>query len=238
MNCVIAVLRFFFGVVLWGEGYGSAYEVVAVTDGGTIRGEVLYAGPPVAMRTIEISKDQEVCGKTEKVEEAVVVGKGRGLENVVVFIADIQKGKGFLETSVVLDQRECRYSPHIVLTPIGRPLTIFNHDGILHSVHTHSVVNPAFNRAQSKFKTELVETFLQPETIPVTCDVHSWMNGWIVTQPHPYFAVTDAEGSFIFTQVPAGQYVLKFWHEVFGGWEESVVVDRGGETRVTSRLGQ
>src|SRR5262249_51351674 len=161
-----------------------------------IRGRVQYVGLSRSSQPVEISKDQAVCGKTEKRDESIIVGENQGLQNVVVSIVDIQKGKGFAGAKGVLDQRECRYNPHVVLTPVGIPLSILNNDEILHSVHTYSERNPAFNRAQSKFKKEISETFSYPETIKVTCDVHSWMAGWIIVQEHPYFSVTDLGGEF------------------------------------------
>lgn len=235
MKTRVIVLCGFF-LLSWGflnRQAGIAYEEVIVSKSGAIRGAVTYEGSPVLVQPIEISKDQDVCGKTEKVEESVVVGKDRGLANVVVFLSNIERGKGFSTANVELDQRACRYNPHIVLVPAGKPVTIRNPDGILHSVHTHSVLNPSVNRTQSKFKTELAETFVQPETIQVTCDVHSWMRGWIVVQPHPYFTVTNGEGGFLLTEVPVGEYLLKFWHETLGEKEVTIFVDEEKEIQVS-----
>lgn len=225
-NLTVTIGSFLFQALLC-PAHGYAYEATTVTDGGTIRGKVRYAGLSRNSQPVEISKDQAVCGKTEKRDESIVIGENQGLQHVVVSIVDIQKGKGFAETKGVLDQHECRYNPHVVLTPAGTPLLILNNDEILHSVHTHSEKNPTFNRAQSKFKKEMAEIFPYPETINVTCDVHSWMAGWIVVQEHPYFSVTDSSGSFELTQVPAGKYMLRFWHETFGKRELPINVEPG-----------
>jgi hypothetical protein len=209
----------------------TGYEVITVQNGGAITGVVTYTGDIPTPEKIEISKDQEVCGQTEKTTETLVVGENRGLRNVVVSITNISRGKAFEETAAILDQKDCRYAPHVVLTPLAKPLTILNSDGILHSVRTHSSQNPAFHKAQSKFKKAMVETFGQPEVIQVSCDVHSWMTGWIIVQDHPYFAVTDEHGQFVLSDVPVGDYQLRFWHETLGLKYQSVVVQRDQEAR-------
>jgi plastocyanin len=216
---------------------GNAYEVIPVVDGGSIVGRVKFSGTVAPPHKVEISKDQDVCGKTEKIDESLLIGKDHGLQNVLVSIRDIQKGKGFADSAPTLDQRDCRYSPHLVLVPVGKPLTILNSDGILHSVHTHSVKNPAFNRAQSKFKKEMQETFFQPETIKLTCDVHSWMSGWIIAQEHPYFAISGGDGSFELVDIPPGEYVISFWHETLGAKKTAVLVEAGKQSVVQFEMG-
>lgn len=223
----------FVSILLASAGVAIGYEAITVQNGGSIVGTVTYTGELPTPEKIEISKDQEICGKTEKINEMLVIGKNRGLQNVVVSIVDIGKGKAFSETAAVLDQRDCRYAPHVVLVPREKPLLILNNDGILHSVRTHSNKNPAFHKAQSKFKKEMSEIFGQSEVIQVSCDVHSWMTGWIVVQEHPYFAVTDKDGQFQLTDIPAGKYRLQFWHELLGNQYLVVAVQKGEEVRRT-----
>ncbi len=49
--------------------------------------------------------------------------------------------------------------------------------------------------------------------IRVRCDLHPWMHAVIQTFDHPYFALTDALGSYRIADVPSGKYKLIFWHE-------------------------
>src|SRR6266540_2006751 len=181
--------------VAWG------YEVIDVKDGGTISGEVKFVGTPPLSEKIAVTKDQEVCGKTEKVNEALLVGPNKGIQNVVVSLSNIQKGKKLPETGATLDQKDCRYAPHVVVSPAGAELAILNSDGILHNIHTYSTKNPPFNRAQPKFKKEMKEKFAQPEVVKLTCDAHGWMNGWLVVEDNPYYVLTDANGAFKITDV-------------------------------------
>jgi plastocyanin len=213
-----------------------AYEVMDVKNGGTITGEVKFTGTPPTPEKITVTKDQEVCGKTEKVDESLLVGSNGELQNVVVSITDITKGKKMDETAATLDQKDCRYAPHIVLLPAGAVLKILNSDGILHNIHTSSTKNPPFNRAQPKFKKEIDEKFISPETVKLACDVHGWMSGWLIVEDHPYYAVTDANGSFKITDVPPGNYELKFWQETLRETTQKVSVKPNEEVKVSVQM--
>lgn len=211
------------------------YEAIEVKDGGRISGVVKFIGEAPAPEKIEVTKDTEVCGKTEKINEALLVGSNKGIKNVVVSMTNIQKGKKMGEGGI-LDQKECVYTPRVVLSPAGADLTILNSDGILHNIHTHSAENPPFNKAQPKFRKEMKEKFAQAETVKVTCDAHGWMSGWIVVTDHPYHAVTDANGAFAIADVPPGDYELKFWHETLGETTQKVSVKANEEASVSVEM--
>jgi plastocyanin len=215
-------------------GIAGAYEAVDVKDGGTIVGVVEFQGSPPTAEKLEVTKDQQVCGK-EKESKRLLVKDGKVL-NAVVSIADIQKGKKLEPTTVTLDQKQCEYVPPVLVFPAGSTVKILNSDGILHNIHTYSKVNPPVNVAQPKFKKEIQQTFAKPETIDVKCDAHGWMHGVFVVQDHPYYATTDEKGSFRLTDVPPGEYTLKVWHEVLGEKTAKVKVEAGKETKVTFQL--
>jgi plastocyanin len=216
------------------------YEVISVADGGTIRGQVKLKGEAPTPEKVEITKDEDTCGKTEKINESLLVGSDNGLQNVVVSIENIQRGKRQqrVREGALLDQKDCRYVPHVVLVPVGVSLTLKNSDGILHNVHSHSVENPPFNKPQPKFKKTMQATFTKPETIKITCDAHAWMSGWIVVHEHPYYTVTDESGRFVLTNVPSGEYTLRVWHEALGEGRHSVSVAPKAEARVQLELEQ
>ena len=211
----------------------------AAPDGsGALVGRVVFDGDIPQSQALTVSKDVEVCGKTEKFPEALLVGSDRGIKNAVVFLRAVAGGKSLSlpASSPVIDQLDCIYTPHVLLVPAGATVDIKNSDGILHNIHTYSEKNPAFNTAQPKFKTVISKTFTQPEIIRVTCDVHDWMTAWIVVQDHPYYALTDTTGAFRLGDVPAGEYELKVWHEELGEHSRSVSVTADQESSVEITL--
>lgn len=216
-----------------------AYEAIEVTGGGTISGKVTFVGTPPARKKLEITKDQQVCGQTEKFSEDLLVGEGGGIQYAVVYLSNVEKGKK-LEVPAqnpVLGQNGCHYTPHVLAFPAGGSVDILNNDGILHNIHTWSEKNPPFNKAQPKFKKKMTEKFEHPEVpFKVTCDAHGWMSGWLVVQDHPYYVVTDANGAFQLTEVPPGDYELKIWHETLGETAQKVSVKAKEDTKVSVEL--
>lgn len=212
------------------------YEEITVMNGGTIAGQVRVSGVAPTPGKVEITKDEATCGKTEKTEEKLLVGADQGVRNVVVAIEGIRRGKRQRREGGIIDQKDCRYDPHVVLVPVGASLTIKNSDGILHNVHSHSVVNPPFNKPQPKFKKTLKETFAKAEILRLTCDAHTWMSGWVVVHEHPYYVVTDEQGNFSLTEVPPGEYTLRIWHETLGEKRQSITVKSGANESLRIEL--
>jgi hypothetical protein len=195
----------------------GAYEAVAVTDGGTLSGAVTYEGAPPAPTKIEVSKDPEVCGK-DKMAPNLVIGQGGGIANVVVAV-QATKGKKLdpPAQNPVFDQKTCEFHPHVLAFPAGSTIDVLNSDGILHNLHTTSTVNPSQNQAQPKFKPKIQIKVDKAEwPIAIKCDVHGWMSGYWISEDHPYYAVTDANGAFKIADLPAGDYQVQLWHEKLG----------------------
>jgi plastocyanin len=213
----------------------AAYQAGDVKDGGSISGTVKFKGNAPAPKKLDVNKDKEVCGKTPKTDQSLVVNNGN-LANAVVTITDIQKGKKIETKKVTLDQNGCEYKPHVLAFPAGSTVEILNPDGILHNVHSYSKVNSPFNQAQPKFKKTLDVKIEKPEAIEVKCDVHGWMHGWLVATENPYFAVTDNSGAFKLTDVPPGNYTVEVWHEKLGKNTQKVTVKAKEEAKVNFEI--
>jgi hypothetical protein len=115
----------------------------------------------------------------------------------------------------------------VIAFPAGSSIKVLNSDGILHSIHTESTINPVVDMAQPGFKKTLNVTIDQPEAIHVTCDAHNWMDGWWYVTGNPYFAVTGADGHFSIANVPPGDYTLQVWQEKLGTMSRKVTVPAG-----------
>jgi plastocyanin len=218
--------------------FPSAYSAGAVSNGGTISGVVTYSGAPIQMTKLDITKDQHICGKTDKFDESIVVGKGNALQNTIVYLTDISKGADFPTKDAKgkpikyeIDQNGCRFEPHIAVIPAEERLTMINSDGIMHNVHIFS--EKGYNKAQTKTRKRLpVPAYKKVEgPVSVKCDVHGWMAGWIVYSNHPYIAVTNEKGEYKLENVPPGTYKVGYWHEALGSNKAapaSVTVEAGG----------
>jgi plastocyanin len=213
----------------------AAYEGGDVKDGGSISGTVKFKGSAPAAKPLDVSKDKDVCGKTPKTDQSLVVNNGN-VEYAVITITDIKKGKKIDAKKVTLDQKGCQYHPHVLAFPAGTTVEILNPDGILHNIHSYSKVNSPFNMAQPKFKKTLEVKIDKPEPIEVKCDVHGWMHGWLIATESPYVAVTDNSGSFKLTDVPPGTYTVEVWQEKLGKSTQKVTVKAKEDAKVNFEL--
>ena len=194
---------------------------------GAIEARVTYAGRPV-VEHISINKDVAVCGTTTPIEKVVVDGAGE-LAEAVVAVVGLQGPARVAAPK--LDQHGCQFRPHVLAIHTG-DLEVLNSDGILHNLHTYSTLNEQINKAQPKFKKEMTVSFDKPEVVKLTCDVHSWMQGWLVVEPSPYFGVTDAHGIARIDGVPAGPRTVEVWQQQLGRRSKDVTVPAGGTVHV------
>ena len=199
--------------------------------GGTIEAAVTYAGAPMVEK-LKVNKDTEKCG-TEAVIEKVVVGANKGLANAVVSVPGAKGAAKAVKATV--DQHGCKFVPHVTAMTPGE-LELKNSDDILHNIHTYSTANPSINKAQPKFKKVMTEKLEKPEIVKLTCDVHSWMLGWVAVMPNPFFGVTDANGSAKIENVPPGKYTLEAWHETLGKQTKDVEVKAGQTAKVAFEM--
>jgi hypothetical protein len=216
------------GVAVVAHGPGPA----GAQGGGTIEAAVTYAGAAVVEK-LKVNKDTEKCG-TEAVIEKVVVGANKGLANAVVSVPGA-KGGGAKAVKTTVDQHGCKFVPHVTVMTPGE-LELKNSDDILHNIHTYSTANPSINKAQPKFKKVMTEKFEKPEMIKLTCDVHSWMLGWVAVMPSPFFGVTDANGVTKIDNVPPGKYTVEAWHETLGKQTKDVEVKAGQTAKVAFEM--
>jgi len=188
-------------------GPDSGSQPAAVQQRGTIGGRVMFRGKHAAAMLV-VGKDKEVCGNSIQ-DPSLIVGARGEVKNAVVRIREIAVAEPAPVKEAILDQRKCEFVPHVLAIAAGTAVRITNSDGILHNIHTLSKDNPAFNRAQPKYLKEITQTFSKPEIIPVRCDVHGWMGGWIFVAANPYFDVSAADGTFKLPAVPPGKYLVR-----------------------------
>jgi Carboxypeptidase regulatory-like domain len=220
--CRILKLAFLFLLLVLGVIQSVAqgeYQVVTVANGGTISGNVHWAGPAPHSVALPISKDPEVCDpdhhKTADLER-IVISPGGGVANTVVFLKDISRGKPLAlpPRRQFLDQKRCRYEPHILLVPQGGKLEMKSSDATLHTVHMEGAAS--YNLPFPFPNLVVARPMTSSGLVSLKCNGgHVWMNAEIFVVPHPYYTVTDESGNFELTDVPPGEYQLVAWHE---GW--------------------
>ena len=126
-------------------------------------------------------------------------------------------------TPVTVDQLGCLFVPRVVGVQAGQPLEFRTEDDTLHNVHGEPRQSPRWNFGLAERGASRTLVLAGPEVmVPVRCDVHPWMRLDVGVLPHPYFAVTGADGPFRLDDVPPGTYTVVAWHPTLGRREREV----------------
>jgi plastocyanin len=219
----------------------GGFGPVSADEWGTLKGRFVLGGDAAAPAPLTVDKDVQVCGQHKLVAEELVVGEGKGVANVVVFVRDKSvKVKPELaaaakEAKPVLDNQNCRFEPHVLFVQAGQELVIKNSDTVGHNSNIATVKNAPSNNLIPA-GGEVKATFTKDEAVPaqVTCNIHPWMKGWIVVRDNPYAAVSKADGSFEIADLPAEEVELQFWHEKAGYLGEMTI----GGKKETAKKGR
>ena len=193
-----------------------------------ISGKVKLTGTPKP--EIPITMDA-TCGKMHSAPVTTrhfVVGADSGLANVFVYIKEGASKTPPTGESPLLDQAGCMYEPFVLGVVTDQKIKVRNSDPVLHNVHAMPKQNKEFNFAQPLKGQVSERSFDKPEVlVRVKCDVHPWMFTYVGVVDHPYFAVTDKDGSFKIPNLPAGKYTLEAFHLKAGVKTQEITVADG-----------
>lgn len=200
---------------------------------GALEGFVRLAGKGIpSPTTVENATDPEVCGREHTLEDLVVATENRGIRYAIATLVGVPKDRvpGRLPKRVVLDNRDCRFDPHVGVATVGDTIVATNGDPTLHTTHYYGVLRGNISLPASGMMVSRVARFAG--TISVLCDVHGWMKSFIRVDEHPFHAVTDAQGHFRIFEIPPGSYTLELWHEKLGTQQVPVHIEPGTTSRI------
>ena len=217
----------------------------ALAEGwGTLKGRIVVEGPIAQPQPHDLGNDP-VCHAAKPVDERVLVGKQGGLQNAVVSLRPARGEKVAVHPElaktpakpIAITNRQCAFIPRVSILRTGQTLVVKNDDPTNHNTKFDLVRNTAINQvipAKSQFDTKLE----QPERLPmpISCNVHPFMRGYLMVREDPYAVVTDNKGKFKIERLPAGEHQIQFWHET--GYLKHAQLkagqtDRRGRVRLT-----
>jgi hypothetical protein len=175
----------------------------------------LVAGPAVAG---SIEGRVQLVGPVPPPSDAVLADRAGGLRNAVVFLKNARfKGKPPPVENAKLDQKQCRFAPHVQALTVGTPLSVMNDDGVLHKVRAEKGLT-VFEVATPAKGPKRPVTMSKPGLMKLQCDAgNTLVNGWIYVFDHPYYALSDEYGGFVINDLPPGTYTIEAWHEPADG---------------------
>jgi len=234
------------GVLLGGvlfltwANWAGAYETMPVMNGGAVQGKVMFKGTPPPPKVFELWRfpDKTFCGgiseKGRRLLREVIVGQDGGLNDVVVVIEGIQKGKPFTFSSAQMDANVCQFTPFVSVVSDKRQLTVTNRDPVAHDLQGYaydlSGVDIVLHRPSlnNQGTTDIVNLTKGRKIFTMQCGRHPYMQSWGYAIDNPYYAVTGVEGTFTIGQLPPGKYKVKAWHPILGSQERDITVTANG----------
>ena len=200
---------------------------------GDLKGRFVYEGDPPRPKVIDIAgKDADDFGKLTLKDESLLADKDGGLANVVIYLRaskvdvhpDVSKDVG---KQAVLDNKDAAFVPRVL--PVWRQkqtLLLTNSDPVAHNCNLQPLLDLAANplllsggQSEHKFNRD------QKVPVPVVCNLHPWMQGYVLPRSNPYLAVSAPDGAFQIDKLPAGKREFQVWQERAGfvakdGWNQ------------------
>ena len=222
----------------------SAYEVVAVKNGGTISGVISVSGPIPERRRFKVEKTPEVCGTDDRLVAEIRAKDGK-LADVVVLLEKVDAGKPYPKEEAqggppesafhsqlaggnaefpgtTIKPKKCIFGPYTGVVANGKMMNFRNQDPVKHSPHTYASkgrVKTTMHNEDLAGDGELdLELKFAKESIRVLkleCDQHDHMQNWFRRVDNPYYAFSGEDGSFKIDNIPPGSYKLIAWHPKF-----------------------
>lgn len=207
--------------------FAGSGQSVRAAEWGTIEGQFVIDGKvevpdKFPAGAAAVAAKAPACAAAAIPDDSLIVNPANnGVANVFIYLnkapADIHPDLKAVPTAKkTLDQLNCRFMPHGQTLRVGQTLNCINSDTEGHNTHTNPVASNGTNPllpANDKVGKDVI--FDVPDTLPVkvNCDIHGWMEAYVLVKDHPYVALTDADGKYKIENLPVGEHTFRIWHE-------------------------
>lgn len=220
-----------------GEAAAGGETAAAASTGegwGDLAGTFVFDGAVPQLGALATQgKDGAVCDVAPIPNQAIVVDSAtNGIQNIVVYARKAPRVNEEVEAAggeVTFDQKQCLFLSHVTGIQVGQTLKILNSDPIGHNTNISppadtgaNVLLPGGGSADYKFSRQ------QDTPVAVQCNIHPWMKAYVLPRKDAYFAVTDAQGKFTISKLPAGEELeFQLWQESAAGSPKGELVVPG-----------
>jgi plastocyanin len=214
-----------------------SYFKVDPSTAGVVTGTIRYKGKKPTPKLINIG-EEPACVEShhrKAYDEFLVVNRKNELMNAFVYIQRGLEGKTFEVPAipVTINQSGCWFRPRVMGIQVGQVLKVVNSDPVTHNIHPMAQINREWNHSQGAGDPPLARKFTKPEImVPIKCNIHSWMHAFIGVLDHPYFAVSQENGSFEIKNLPPGQYTIAVWQEQLGTQVQPLTISPLGKAEI------
>lgn len=207
----------------------ATYGVAPAEDYGNLKMTIVLAGDAPKPKPLAIAAGVAGCGAPVKlpVDEELVVSKSGGVKNVILMLVpdksqQIKPHPSYdevIKKEVVVDNKNCRFEPHVAVVHTGQDLVLKNSDTIGHNSKIdfmkNTPINPSMPAGGSFTLKGADLSKAESRPIIVSCSIHPWMQATIVVLDHPYVAVSDENGAIEMKNIPVGKHKFQLRHNAY-----------------------
>jgi hypothetical protein len=234
------IFLFFISIFLSTSLNAAAYDEVAVTDKGSVSGQIFFKKKIPQPVILPVKKDPQVCGKEDRIIQDVNVKDGK-LGSAIVYLSDIKKGKAFNlpEKGYEINQKKCFFMPNMQVIKKNAAMKVISADSVGHNIHGYEIdgehKRTLFNIAQPDMGTMVVDKVRVRRSpyVKIECDIHDFMHAWAFVSETPYVSVVDEKGTFEIKDIPPGKYKIKVWNPSLGEIEKEITISKNKESMVS-----
>ncbi|MEQ1827363.1 MAG: methylamine utilization protein [Pirellula sp.] len=211
----VFLLAAFHGIA--GTAYAQKWADLSMT--------VLLDGEAPKAAILDMSRDAK-CGDLKLPSDALLVDpKTKAIENIVFMIdarkTELEPGqihpdlRAVPTTKPVLDNNKCKFVPHVVSVRAGQTLVVKNSDEAGHNAKFNFLTNEESNKMiPAGNSIDMLIKDKEKAPTPVECNIHPWMNAYVIVNDHPYISISDSAGKIKIEKLPAGIPIsFRIWHE-------------------------
>jgi hypothetical protein len=193
---------------------------VFAQEWGTLRGQFVYDGAPPPRKPLATPG---VAVNPALFDESLVVDpETKGIAHIVIYVRtkDVKVHPGYVKAAkpAKFDNKNFRFEPRILTNWIADPGFEFtSSDMVAHNSNYQPIGDLAVNPLLPPGASQGYQA-AREQSIPqiVSCSIHPWMKGYVLSRNNPYMTVTKADGSFELKDLPVGELEFQIWHELPG----------------------
>jgi plastocyanin len=166
----------------------------------------------------------QACAAT--VEALVQSPSGQAVADAAVVLEPMTPVKLKGHATASIEQRGREFVPYVTVVQAGTSVDFPNNDTIRHHVYSFS--------SPKRFEIKLYAgkpgqpiVFDKPGEVAIGCNIHDWMEAFVLVVETPYFAKTTGDGKAVIQNIPAGRYRLQLWHPLQKARQPSSEIEIG-----------
>lgn len=209
---------------------------VQIAETSSITGKVTLKGADTAKlrKVVDVGGNPFCTGHGDIIASTWRVAADGALADAVITVRGSQRASNLPAMAPLIDQTNCEFVPHTIAIQPGQNVRFHNSDLTFHNIriarHVGKTRENIDNLGQPSRGDENTKVFNTPGIYRLECDVHRWMNAWVLVHEGIHAAVSAADGRFVINRALAdGDYVVEAWHPQFPQSVSQTVTVRNGK---------